>query len=461
MSAVQQGMLWPRTVDEATAMLRRRSRRAAARRRCHARGDDERPRHRAAGARQPRAHRRAARHPRRWPTAACASAPSRATARPPPARLLRGPAAVVRQAASKIANATVRNMGTIGGSISFADPGLDYPPAMVAAGAAVEIAVASRAAARCRPPTSSSTGTRPRSSPARSSPRCSCRAPTRRRRARTSSTRASPATTRRRRRRSASMPTGRCASRSAAAARRRCADDEADALLSATAATPRSPAPPRLLEARADPLDDVRGSADYRRLLIPRLLLRAVRRGRSRASTRAAHDAISPPSRLDAGRARHQRRTAADVRAGLATTLLTVLRDELQLTAAKRGCNQGVCGACTVEIDGVPMRACLSLAHGCVERPGAHARRPARDAADAGAAARVRGERAPSSAASARPACWSLRTRCSQRDPDARRGRRSGAALSGNLCRCTGYAKHRRRGAGCRGGRSPPKGPRA
>ena len=57
------------------------------------------------------------------------------------------------------------------------------------------------------------------------------------------------------------------------------------------------------------------------------------------------------------------------MRAGLPTTLLTVLRDELHLTAAKRGCNQGVCGACTVEIDGVPMRACLSLAHGCVERP--------------------------------------------------------------------------------------------
>jgi carbon-monoxide dehydrogenase medium subunit len=32
-----------------------------------------------------------------------------------------------------------------------------------------------------------------------------------------------------------------------------------------------------LLDARADPLDDVRGSAEYRRLLIPRLLLRAVR----------------------------------------------------------------------------------------------------------------------------------------------------------------------------------------
>ena len=47
---------------------------------------------------------------------------------------------VVRSAASQIASATVRNMGTIGGSIAFADPGLDYPPALVAARAEVEIA---------------------------------------------------------------------------------------------------------------------------------------------------------------------------------------------------------------------------------------------------------------------------------------------------------------------------------
>lgn len=54
--------------------------------------------------------------------------------------LLKGGLFVVRSAASQIANATVRNMGTIGGSISFADPGLDYPPALVAADASVEIA---------------------------------------------------------------------------------------------------------------------------------------------------------------------------------------------------------------------------------------------------------------------------------------------------------------------------------
>ena len=53
------------------------------------------------------------------------------------------------------------------------------------------------------------------------------------------------------------------------------------------------------------------------------------------------------------------------VQAGLSDTLLTVLRDQLLLTAAKRGCNQGVCGACTVLIDGRPQRACLSLAANC------------------------------------------------------------------------------------------------
>jgi carbon-monoxide dehydrogenase medium subunit len=47
---------------------------------------------------------------------------------------------VVKQAASVIANPPVRNMGTMGGSIAFADPGADYPPALVAAGAEIELA---------------------------------------------------------------------------------------------------------------------------------------------------------------------------------------------------------------------------------------------------------------------------------------------------------------------------------
>jgi aerobic-type carbon monoxide dehydrogenase small subunit (CoxS/CutS family) len=53
---------------------------------------------------------------------------------------------------------------------------------------------------------------------------------------------------------------------------------------------------------------------------------------------------------------------AVEARAGLFETLLTVMRDHLHLTGAKRGCNQGVCGACTVLADGRPVRSCLSLA---------------------------------------------------------------------------------------------------
>ena len=57
------------------------------------------------------------------------------------------------------------------------------------------------------------------------------------------------------------------------------------------------------------------------------------------------------------------------VRAMPTTTLLTVLRDELALTGAKRGCNQGVCGACTVLVADQPVRSCLSLAVNLVDQP--------------------------------------------------------------------------------------------
>jgi len=54
--------------------------------------------------------------------------------------------------------------------------------------------------------------------------------------------------------------------------------------------------------------------------------------------------------------------TAHDVDVDVRTTLLDLCREHLGLTGAKKGCDHGQCGACTMLVDGRRINACLTLA---------------------------------------------------------------------------------------------------
>jgi aerobic-type carbon monoxide dehydrogenase small subunit (CoxS/CutS family) len=50
-------------------------------------------------------------------------------------------------------------------------------------------------------------------------------------------------------------------------------------------------------------------------------------------------------------------------------SLLSVLRDELELTGCKYGCGEGQCGACTVLLDGKAVRSCITSVEECSGKP--------------------------------------------------------------------------------------------
>ena len=118
-------------------------------------------------------------------------------------------------------------------------------------------------------------------------------------------------------------------------------------------------------------------------------------------------------------------------------TLLEVLREDLNLTGTKHGCELGECGACAVLVDGEPLLSCLELAIDCERR----------DIQTVEGLARG-GELHPLQAAFADLGgsqcgyCTSgmLMTAKALLDKEPAPSReRIKEAIAGNLCRCTGY----------------------
>src|SRR5687767_2619380 len=118
-------------------------------------------------------------------------------------------------------------------------------------------------------------------------------------------------------------------------------------------------------------------------------------------------------------------------------TLLEVLREDLQLTGTKHGCELGECGACAVLVDGEPQLSCLVLGVECQGRAietveglahGAQLHPLQAAFADLGAA----------QCGYCTPGILMTAKALLEKEPEPTRERIK-EAISGNLCRCTGY----------------------
>ncbi len=120
-----------------------------------------------------------------------------------------------------------------------------------------------------------------------------------------------------------------------------------------------------------------------------------------------------------------------------AKTLLEVLREDLNLTGTKHGCELGECGACAVLVDGQPVLSCLLVAHECAGREVVTVEGLVDDGrlhplqecfADLGG----------SQCGYCTPGILITAKALLDREPNPSRDLIK-EALSGNLCRCTGY----------------------
>ena len=119
--------------------------------------------------------------------------------------------------------------------------------------------------------------------------------------------------------------------------------------------------------------------------------------------------------------------------------LLDALREDLDLTGSKRGCDDSSCGACTVMVDGVPMLACTMLAASCEGREVT----TVEGIAEHGALAAIQkayGDWGGAQCGYCTPGCMVTLKHLMDNNPEPSE-EEIRHALSSNLCRCTGYSQ--------------------
>jgi 4-hydroxybenzoyl-CoA reductase gamma subunit len=128
-----------------------------------------------------------------------------------------------------------------------------------------------------------------------------------------------------------------------------------------------------------------------------------------------------------------------EIAAAHSALLLDVLRDTLNLTGSKQGCDGGECGACTVLVDGQPRLACITLA-ATVEDQAIETIEHQNRSGQLSALQKAFHEKLGAQCGFCTPGMVMAAEGLLRREPNPTEAQIK-EALAGNLCRCTGYTK--------------------